>query len=392
MPQAQQTDRSAEFLPKTFYFFYYAAMASLFPFLALHYEQIGLDKQQIGLLASLPPILVLLGGSLWGAMADATRRHKLAMASAIAGAILFSQILATTVHFLWLIPVVLAFAFFQSPIVPLADNSVMEILGERRERYGKVRLWGAVGWGASAPLIGQLVERFDLIWSFHGYSLLMLGCLLITLRLPVAHASIGSPFRSGLKTLLADRRWLLFLFLVFAGGVGMSFAHHFLFLFMDSLGASRSLMGWSLTVATGSEMIVFFFTDRWLRRWGVRPLLIVAMLSSVLRLLAYSFADAPWQILVIQLLHGPSFALMWTAGVSYVSRLAPQGLGATAQGLFAGVNFGLAGAVGALIGGSLYQHIGPLAMYRWAGIGVLTGLLIFILLDRLSTTTASSNP
>ena len=382
MPQAQQTNGSKEFLPKTFYFFYYAAMASLFPFLALHYEQIGLDKQQIGLLASIPPILVLLGGSLWGAAADATRKHKLTLAVAIVGAILFSRLLSTTVHFLWLIPVVLAFALFQSPIVPLADNSVMEILGERKDRYGKIRLWGAVGWGAAAPLIGRIVEQFGLGWSFHGYALLMFCCLLVTLRLPVAHASIGSPFRSGLKTLLADRRWLLFLFLVLAGGVGMSFAHHFLFLFMDDLGASRSLMGWSLTVATGSEMIVFFFPDRWLRRWGVRPLLVVAMLSATLRLLAYSFADASWQILIIQLLHGPSFALMWTAGVSYVSRLAPPGLGATAQGLFSGVNFGLAGAIGALIGGSLYQHIGPFAMYRWASVGVLTCLLIFIITDR----------
>ena len=223
MPQAQQTNGSKEFLPKTFYFFYYAAMASLFPFLALHYEQIGLDKQQIGLLASIPPILVLLGGSLWGAAADATRKHKLTLAVAIVGAILFSRLLSTTVHFLWLIPVVLAFALFQSPIVPLADNSVMEILGERKDRYGKIRLWGAVGWGAAAPLIGRIVEQFGLGWSFHGYALLMFCCLLVTLRLPVAHASIGSPFRSGLKTLLADRRWLLFLFLVLAGGVGMSF-------------------------------------------------------------------------------------------------------------------------------------------------------------------------
>jgi len=87
MPQKKQTDAPSEFLPKTFYFFYYAAMASLFPFLALHYEQIGLDKQQIGLLAGIPPILVLLGGSLWGAAADATRRHKLALAVAIVGAV-----------------------------------------------------------------------------------------------------------------------------------------------------------------------------------------------------------------------------------------------------------------------------------------------------------------
>jgi predicted MFS family arabinose efflux permease len=31
------------------------------------------------------------------------------------------------------------------------DNSVPEWLGDRREQYGKVRLWGAVGWGIAGP-------------------------------------------------------------------------------------------------------------------------------------------------------------------------------------------------------------------------------------------------
>jgi PPP family 3-phenylpropionic acid transporter len=227
-----------------------------------------------------------------------------------------------------------------------------------------------------------LVERFDLGWSFHGYLVLMLICLLVALRLPVARVHLSSPFRQGLRILLADRQWRLFLFIAFIGGAGLGFVHHFLFLYMDDIGASQSIMGLALTTATLSELVFFFFTDRWLRRWGVRPLLSAAMLATALRLLAYSATDVPWLILVIQLLHGPSFAMMWTAGVSYAGRLAPSGLGATAQGLFTGVNFGLAGGAGALVGGYLYEHWGSAAMYRWAGTAVLAGLFLFIIASR----------
>ena len=379
-------------LAGAFYFFYYAAMAALFPFLPLHYEQLGLSGSQIGLLVGIPPVLTLLGASLWGGVADATQRHRLVLGLAIVGTMAFALLLSSVALFLWLIPVVVAFALFTAPIVPLADNTVLEILADRRDRYGRIRLWGAIGWGAAAPPIGWLVEQFGLGWSFHGYLALMLICLLIALCLPVARVHLSSPFQQGLRTLLADPQWRLFLFVAFIGGAGLGFVHHFLFLYMGDIGASQSTMGWALTTATLSELIFFFYTDRWLRRWGVRPLLIVAMLATAFRLLAYSATDAPYLVLVIQFLHGPSFAMMWTAGVSYAGRLAPPGLGATAQGLFTGVNFGLAGGTGALVGGYLYEHWGSAAMYRWAGIAVLAGLLLFIVASRGESADSPNSP
>jgi MFS transporter, PPP family, 3-phenylpropionic acid transporter len=301
---------NSAYLGKAFYLFYYAAMAALFPFLVLYYEQLGFSGRRIGLLAGIPPVLTLVGASLWGAAADATQRHKLVLCLAIVGAGGFSLLLSGVATFWGAMLVVVGFALFAAPIVPLADNSVLELLGDRPEQYGRVRLWGAIGWGAAAPLIGRLVEQGGLRWSFHGYLALMAACLLVALRLPVARTHLSPPFRQGLQTLLADRQWRLFLFLAFIGGAGLGFVHHFLFLHLADLGASRFTMGLALTSATLSELLFFFFTDRWLRRWGVRPLLIAAMLSSGVRLLAYSATASPWLVLLIQLLHGPSFAMM----------------------------------------------------------------------------------
>jgi len=48
----------------------------------------------------------------------------------------------------------------------------------------------------------------------------------------------------------------------------MSIIHSYLFLYMDQLGASKTLMGYSLAVATLSEIPIFFYADRLLQRWG----------------------------------------------------------------------------------------------------------------------------
>ena len=85
---------------------------------------------------------------------------------------------------------------------------------------------------------------------------------------------------------------------------------------------------------------------------------------------------------MIQLLHGFTFAALWTAGVSYANSAAPRGMGATAQGVFSGVTMGLAAATGAFVGGWLYQGVGPVLMFRWAGIGIALALLVAALASR----------
>ncbi|NKB70123.1 MAG: MFS transporter [Candidatus Latescibacteria bacterium] len=370
-------------LPKACYAFYYAAAACFMPFLPLFYGQIGLSGDQIGLLVAIPTALVLVGGPLWGRIADASGRHRLVLAAAIGGSIALSQSLLFTDSFWWLVPLVLGLAFFMSPIVPLVDHAVMELLGPRPQRYGKVRLWGGVGWGLAGPLIGWIVDRFGLDWSFHSYALLMAGFLLVVLRLPVGGATVAPSSSTSLKALLAERRWQLFLLLAFVGGLGSGFAFHYFFLYMEALGASRALMGWSLTVATVSELVAFALGDRLVRRWGAQRLLLIGALAALLRLAAYAVATTPMQGLAVQLLHGPSFALMWIAGVSQAKKLAPVGSGATAQALFSGVNFGLGGTTAALIGGALYQRLGAQALYSWAALGTLAGLALYLVAQRL---------
>jgi hypothetical protein len=86
----------------------------------------------------------------------------------------------------------------------------------------------------------------------------------------------------------------------------------------------------------------------------------------------------PWPALPISLLHGPSFAVLWAAGVADADAAAPQGLGATAQGLFGGMMFGLGSALGGFLGGPAAEAIGYAQLYTWLGWLSLAILVLFV--------------
>lgn len=365
-------------LPKLYYFFAYAASASLVPYLVIYYQSLGLNGSQIGLLTGIPTLVSLISMPLWGGLADATSKKHLLLGISILLTMAMVWALSYTTVFLWIALIVIVYAFNSAPVMPLVDSTVMDMLGERKDLYGKLRLWGAVGWGFSAQVIGWLSERNGLQWTFWGYLVLTALVLLVVMSLPASHASLGGRYWQGLRGLLRDNRWRFFLLVVFVSGIGSSILTNFLFLRLNDLGSSTTLMGTALIMATVSELPVFFFSGKMMKHWGARSLLVLSLFAYVLRGLAVSFLTAPWQVLPVQLLHGLTFSITWVAGVTYAREIAPPGMGATAQSLFSGAFFGLGGSVGALIGGVLYQEAGSAALFRWMALLVFSAAIFFL--------------
>ena len=210
----------------------------------------------------------------------------------------------------------------------------------------------------------------------------ILGGLLVLTRIPFRQSRSSGSFRGGMRVLFANQAWVLFLVMVFIAGVGMATINNYLFVYMQSLGATKTLMGIALTFSTLSEIPAMFFSDRLLRRFGARGMLVIAMTTIGLRLLCYSLTTQPWIVLVIQLCHGLTFAAIYTAGVYYADQIAPPGMKATTQGMFNGTLMGFGSAAGGLLGGLLLDRFSPGGMYAFAGTLVLVGLIVFLLVER----------
>jgi MFS transporter, PPP family, 3-phenylpropionic acid transporter len=367
---------------RALYFTYYAAMAAVLPYLALYYESAGLTGSQIGVLTGLMPLMMMIGAPLWAEFADATGRYRGVLWISLGSSVLLALGLSLAGSFLPLAVLVALFALSVAPVMPLVDHAVLEALGERSHEYGRQRVWGAYGWGLSAPVVGWFTERAGLSWIFYVYAAVVLVALLVTFRIPVGTAISGHRFGAGLATMLRDARWLAFLFAVFVGGIGLSLSLNFLSLYMRALGADLTLIGLGVTLATLSELPILAFGGLLLVRFGPRRILIAALLAYTLRLGLYPLITAPVWILPVQLLHGPTFAAMWIAGVAYARHLAPVGAGASAQGLFSAAAVGLGGLVGGLYGGFTYEWLGPLWMFRIAAMLTLVSAFLLAFVTR----------
>ena len=366
----------------TFYFMYFAALAALMPFLVLYYQQLGFSGAQIGLLTALSPLISLVGAPLWTGLADATRRHRLVLSLAILGALLLALVFPWFKAFGAVALIVGLFSFCIAPIVPLSDSATMAMLAGEKASYGRVRLGGTLGWGIAAPLVGMLVQAYGLKLAFWSYSAVMAVALLVGQRFVFGLSVAGVSIRAGLRMLMANRRWVLFMALAFVGGIGFAAINIYLFAYLEELKADPTMMGIALTIATLSELPVLFFANRLLRRLKAHGLLLLSLGVTGLRMLLYAAFNFPLGVLLVQITNGLTFPAAWVAGVSYADENAPAGLGATSQGLFGAMVMGIGSAAGGFFGGLLLGSIGARGMYLVLGVAVLLGLGLISLIEQ----------
>lgn len=360
--------------PFTFYILHFAALSSLLPYLVLFYQGLSFSGAQIGFLTGIPPLVTLVAAPFWTGLADSKRWHKWIMGLGILVAVIVIFLLQSVSGFLFVFALIIVFNTFISPVASLADSATMNMLGEERAMYGRIRLGGTIGWGVFAPIAGVLIQRYGIYAGFWSFSVLMLANLLISQRFVHGSHEPADSNQGGIRALVTSRRWINFLFLAFLGGIGSFSVAAYLFPYMAELGASESTMGIASSIATLTEVVVFFLGNRLVKKFGSYNLLMLALVMSGLRSVLYSLISTPSMVLVLQVFGGTIFPALWLAGVSYADQNAPLHLKSSAQGLFGAMTFGVGAAAAGFLGGLLLETIGGRGMFLLLGIVVLVGL------------------
>jgi PPP family 3-phenylpropionic acid transporter len=360
----------------------YAGLAFATPFLVLYFQGLGFSGAEIGLLAGVAPLITFCGAPFWTGLADATRRHRLiltvSMAVGVAGYVLYPFLRAFAAVFL----VSLVLNFFFAPVSSFSDNATMFMLGEKKDFYGRIRLGGTVGYALAAPVAGVLVGRYGLRAGFWSAAAAYFVGLLLSRGFIHAPSQDSPPALSGLRTLLSNPHWILFLIVSLASGLALAGANNYFFPYMKELGAATSIMGIALTIGTITEVPVLFFGHHLLRIFKPYGLFMLAAVVTAVRILLFAANTSPGWALVIQLLNGFTFPMMWLAGVAWANANAPQGMTATAQGLFGAMTFGIGMAVGGFLGGPLLESVGGRGLYLVFGIIALSTVMIAAVAER----------
>ncbi|KAI9137978.1 major facilitator superfamily domain-containing protein [Paraphysoderma sedebokerense] len=192
------------------------------------------------------------------------------------------------------------------------------------------------------------------------------------------------PLLNTLLVLLSGKIVLVFLFVMLCNGIGNSVISNFYWIYlMDYIGVDEKLLGLTVPFRIILEIPFFYYANKILRLYSLRTAIILPHITTIIRLLCYSFLPkhaSAWIILPIELFHGISYALFFAAAVQFGAIIAPRGGESTVQSLITGTYATLGGGIGALLGGFLLERTSGFVLWFSTAMLILASLALFVII------------
>ncbi len=130
------------------------------------------------------------------------------------------------------------------------------------------------------------------------------------------------------------------------------------------------------------EIPLFYFSKQVLTFFGSKSLLLIACVAYSSRVFAYTIMSNPWQVMLVEPLHGVTYACSQLAAVDFAANLKYNGKNnekfvASVQGLRGAVS-SLGYAIGTLFGGFVLQDYSSIVMYRGSSLMVMLAMMLFL--------------
>ena len=139
---------------------YYGSLGALLPYLPVYYDSIGHGGDIIGLLGAVKPATTFLVAPIWGLIADAAHQPFAILQLTFAVSLFGQLAMAYSKDALYIMITVFWTALFNAPVKSLLDSMVLEQLTDQ-SRYGRLRLWGQMGFGLGSWGVGILLSRYS---------------------------------------------------------------------------------------------------------------------------------------------------------------------------------------------------------------------------------------
>ncbi|MDQ7047119.1 MAG: MFS transporter [Sulfurovum sp.] len=217
-----------------------------------------------------------------------------------------------------------------------------------KHHYGKVRLWGSLGFMGIALWLGKVLNSpYEALYylSAMAFLTLLFGAM-VTKYDRTSHSSSEDDASFSLA------KYWAFWASIFLMQVGFGGFYNFFTIYQTDHGVSLEMVSWMWSFGIICEVFMLYFQGPLLQK-NLLNILQFATLVTVGRwLMLYLYPDSVTLTFASQSLHAISFALYHTAAITYVFSLYTQKK--LAQQFFLGIAFGLGGSVGALLSGQIY--------------------------------------
>ncbi|MEG3638718.1 MFS transporter [Magnetococcus sp. PR-3] len=368
-----------------YYGAFFAALGIMLPYWPLYLEEIGLGAEEIGILIALIHGMRVIGSPLWGHWADQGSRKRIIVITSFATLGIFSLYFFGT-SFWYLVMVTILYSFVHAAPLSLVDATAMEQATKHNGQYGRIRVWGSIGFIAAAQLVGLLLDWQPITLILPIITLLIVADVILALLMPKEDKHCEKekkPDRA--MMVITDPRLTWF----YLAAILMQFSHSgyygFFSLHMEASGYTRGEIGTFWSIGVLAEVLLLTWSRPFLNI-GVSKLLLISLVLASLRWSVY-VSTSHWLIIaLVQTLHAFSFGAFHVASMKRLHDLAPAGRRASTQSWYSALSFGIGGGLGMACSGYLYKQIGSdglfAVMAAAAALGVVACYRAVVLYQR----------
>jgi MFS transporter, PPP family, 3-phenylpropionic acid transporter len=371
---------------------YFAYVGLFAPYLSLWLNGRGFTPSEIGILISPMQWARVVGPPAWGWMADHVKgRHGVArlIQTSAALALISALVLLVDLNFWPLFIVLCVMSFFLSGQVPITESLAMQTSQGDLRAYGRMRVWGSIGFIVAVMLAGPWFDRVGIEWLPASLIAMLALILVVTFLLPHREVHDLSPEPTIIRNVFKDKKIQRFLIASFL----MLLAHAPLYtlfsLWLFEQGFSRTEIGllWALGVV--AEIAMFQFQHRLFDRLSVGACWVLSYAVTAVRFLMIAFSGGSlWVILLAQLLHAVTFGVHHSASMSLIRQWFPAQAQARGQAFYTMASYGLGGSLGGIAAGWLWEAVSPEFSFIAAACAATLGVAVAWSALRIAETAA----
>ena len=359
-----------------FFFVYYGFLGIVTPYLSLYFDDIGFDAIQIALLMSMLQITRIIGPFAWGWLADHRQdRIGIMRLTSVATTLIFTGIFFSN-NFVVLMVWMFILNTVSSSLTPLGEAATLHALSKENafeSKYGRLRLWGSIGFMVTVLLGGYWFDYFG-VRTLPWLGLLALSLVtLLAWRLWEPPIEGYVPQRGQLRSTLKQKGVVFFFSSTFWMVFGHASLYVFYSLYLEKLGYDKKIIGLFWMLGVGAEVIYFYFQKVVFQKYSAQKILPITFLIGALRFAVVAYLPYFWPLLLGQVLHAFTFAAHHSASIKYMQGWFKSGMQARGQALYTSFSYGLGGTIGGLCAGWVWEKFGPNHAFGMSALACLIG-------------------
>ena len=346
-------------------FLQYAIWGAWAPVLSAYLENtLHFNGIQIGVIYSLLPLATIISPFIGGQIADRyfSSEKVIAVMQLFGGVLLIlcSQV-ASYSTLMWLL---LAYCMLYAPTMALTNSIAFINLQNSEKDFGKIRVWGTIGWIASGLILGgwRIVSNAIGVAAPGADTLLLAGIVSLVMGVqafslphtpPRKDAAKPWAFIEALK-MLKDKNFVVFIVISFVVATELMFYYVLTapFLTSSAIGISQANVPIVMVIAQAAEIFILaFLLPYFLPKYGIRTTLTIGILAWPLRYIIFAIGQPAWLVIASLSLHGFCFVFFFAAAFIYVDTIAPKDIRHSAQSLITLVTYGIGNWIGSLFAG-----------------------------------------